>query len=409
MNKMMYLLTLFFVSQLFSVEIPTKHVQERTFGKSIELNSQVIQLSNASQSVTSQVSGHLEKYFVEAGQRVKAGQKIAMIESIFVSKMTADYISLSKQYKASEKNYLATKKLYDGGMVSMQELNNKSIDKNAMSAQINGLKSQLKTLNIDADKLKKATPNFTLYAHSAGKVSELLQPLHTVIKIDEAVISIVKEQAFYIKSFLPLEYASSVKVGQKLVVNYQSRNIITHITQILPSIDMQTQRIIILSSVNEKADDLFVNSFVKSTLYLDANQQYVAVEKSALSFFNNEWVIFMPIEHAEEQGHDEHEEEEGHEGHGHAEEQGHDEHQEEEGHEGHGHAEEQGHDELKVEGHDEHEEEEVPYEVRVIKIVTEDEKYVAIKGLELNEEYVSDKSYYVKSMMLKSSLGEHGH
>lgn len=379
MTKKVWLLTLALSSSLFSLEIPTKHAQERAFSKSVELNSQVIQLSNASQSVTSQVSGHLEKYFVEAGQKVKAGQKIAQIESILVSKMTADYISLAKQYEALQRNYQAAQKLYDSGMTSMQELNNKSIEKDAVSAQINGLKSQLQTLNIDADKLTEATPNFTLYAHSSGKVSELVQPLHTVVKVDEAVITIVKEQAFYIKSFLPLEYASSIKVGQKLVVNYNSRSIVTHVTQILPSVDEQTQRIVILSSVDEKADDLFINAFVKSTLYLESNQKYIAVTKSALSFFNNEWVVFVHVEHTEDKAHD-----------------------------GLDEPKEVNHEEEEKDEHDEHEEKS-PYEARAVEIITQDEKYAAVKGLELDEEYVSDKSYYVKSMMLKSSLGEHGH
>lgn len=376
MTKKIYLLIPLLVSQLLSIEIPTKHAQERTFWHSVELNSQVIQLSNASQSITSQISGHLKKYFVNVGQRVKSGQKVAEIESIFVSKMTADYVSLSKQYTTLSKNYQAIKKLYDNGMTSMQELNNKNIEMNAMLAKITGLKSQLKTLNIDADKLKKATPNFILYAHSDGKVLELLQPLHTVIKEDEAVINIVKEQAYYIKSFLPLKYASTINIGQKLVVNYLSNNIVTHITQILPSVDENTQRIIILSSVDEKVDDLFINSFVKSTLYFQADKKYLSVEKSALSFFNNEWVIFIPKENEKHTEHEKSIQED-------SKEEAHDENEE-----------------------GEEEEEEVPYEARVINIIAEDENYVAIEGLELNEEYVSAKSYYVKSMMLKSSLGD---
>jgi len=64
MNKI-YLSILLLSTSLFSVEIPTQHTELRSFGKSIELNSQIIQLSNAKQSVTSLVSGHLEKYFVE--------------------------------------------------------------------------------------------------------------------------------------------------------------------------------------------------------------------------------------------------------------------------------------------------------------------------------------------------------
>lgn len=367
MTKNISLFILLLTSSLFSSEIPTLHAKERAFGKSIELNSQVIQLSNASQSVTSQISGHLENYFVKAGQKVKTGQKIAKIESILVSKMTADYLSLSKQYSILRRNYQANKKLYDNGMISMQEVNNQNIKKNVILTKMNALKSQLKTLNINASKLRKATPNFILYAHSGGIVSELLQPLHSVIKEDEAVINIVKEQAFYIKSFLPLEYAGSVKIGQKLVVNYQDKNIVTHIMQILPSVDEQTQRIILLSSVDEKTDVLFINAFVQSTLYLEVNEKYVTVQKSALSFFNNEWVVFIPTE---DDSHVEH---------------------------------------VEDKDHSDHEEEEAPYEVRVVQIITQDDKYVAVNGLKNNEEYVSDKSYYVKSMMLKSSLGEHGH
>ena len=377
MTKRICLLTFLITTSLFSVEIPTAHASKRSFSKSIELNAQVIQLSNAGQSVTSLVSGHLEKYFVEPGQKVKAGQKIALIESILVSKMTADFISLQKQYSSLDKNYQATKKLYDTGMTSMSEVNKQSIQKNAMLAQINGLESQLSTLGIDIKNLKKATPNFILYAHSSGTVSALLQQLHTVVRVDEAIISIVKEQAFYIKSFVPVRYASSVEVGQKMVVSYNNRDIITHVTQILPSLDEITQRIIVLSSVDEKADDLFINSYVKSTLYFKEDTQYVAVEKSALSFFNNEWVVFVPVEHREGE-----EKEVNSESHT-------------ESNKG-----------SEVENDEEEEEFKSPYEARLIEIITQDDKYVAVKGLELNEEYVNGKSYYVKSMLLKSSLGD---
>jgi len=400
MTKRICLLTFLITTSLFSVEIPTAHASKRSFSKSIELNAQVIQLSNAGQSVTSLVSGHLEKYFVEPGQKVKAGQKIALIESILVSKMTADFISLQKQYSSLDKNYQATKKLYDTGMTSMSEVNKQSIQKNAMLAQINGLESQLSTLGIDTKNLKKATPNFILYAHSSGTVSALLQQLHTVVRVDEAIISIVKEQAFYIKSFVPVRYASSVEVGQKMVVSYNNRDIITHVTQILPSLDEITQRIIVLSSVDEKADDLFINSYVKSTLYFKADTQYVAVEKSALSFFNNEWVVFVEVDSESHNESNEGSEVKSHEG---VEHNNHDDekHNEDKDHDEHGDEEEDEH------GHEEHAE--VPYEARVVEIVARDDKFVGVNGLEAGEEYATDKSYYIKSMMLKSSLGEHGH
>jgi hypothetical protein len=75
-------------------------------------------------------------------------------------------------------------------------------------------------------------------------------------------------------------------------------------------------------------------------------------KKSALSFFNNEWVVFIPNKETKQK------------------------------------------------------ENETQYEPRVVKIITQDEQYAGVDGIEAGEAYVSDKSYYAKSMLLKSSLGD---
>jgi multidrug efflux pump subunit AcrA (membrane-fusion protein) len=385
-----FLLTSLLTLWLFGVEIPTKHAKMREFSKSIELNSQIVQLSNAKQSIMSLLSGHIAKYYVSVGQSVKKGQKIALIKSIVLSNMTANFISLKTQLDAQERNYQASKSLYEKGMTSMQELNQESIKRDEAEAKLNSLKSQLETLGVDTKSLKKASSNFVLFAHSEGVVSEIIQPLHSSIKEDTPIISVTKDQAFYLKSFLPLKYASKVKLGQKIVIDTDVSKIVSKVTQILPSVDETTQRIVLLSNIDTNTNRLFENAYTSATLYFDKTKAHVAVEKSALSFFNNEWVVFTPTY---EEVHDEHEGHEhdhhDHEGHEH-EEHGHDKHEDE--HAGHG-----------------HEEKEADYAVRVVNIVAQDEEFVALEGLELGERYVSDKSYYVKSQLLKSSLGGHGH
>jgi len=387
MIKIHLLLTVLLTS-IYAVEIPTEHAQLQKFGKAVELNAQVVQLSNAKQNIMSMVGGHIEKYYVKPAQNVKRGDKVALIESIMLSKMTAEYISLQEQYYSLNKNYKSTKKLYDRGMTSQQELNNQSIKRDAMRSQINALRSQLNTMGIRTKGLKRASSDYVLYAHSDGKVAEILQPLHSVINEETPIVTIVKRSDSYIKSFLPLEYAAKVKVGQRVVVRYGDKEVMSHVTQILPEVDQTTQRIVVLSSIDDKTVELYINAYVGATLYFDAIEQFVAVKKSALSFFNNEWVVF--IAKAEEHAEGDHDEEV------HAE------------HEGEAH-EDDDHEEETDGEHGEHEEHEVPYEARVVEIIVEDENYAAVKGIEVGEEYVSAKSYYVKSMMLKSSLGEHGH
>ncbi len=390
MIKILLPLTLL-LTILTAVEIPTKHAEVRKFGQAVALNAKVVQLSNAKQNIMSMVGGHIEKYYVKPAQKVKRGDKIALIESIMISKMTAEYISLQEQYRALNKNYENTKKLYDQGMTSQQELNNQSIKRDAMRSQINALQSQLKTMGIKTNRLKKASADYILYAHSDGKVAEILQPLHSVINEETPIVTIVKRSDSYIQSYLPLEYAEKVKVGQKVVVDYAKQKIVTYVTQIMPEVDITTQRIIVLSAMADKKQEPYINAYLGATLYFDATESYVSVEKSALSFYNNEWVVFVPTqEEHDEAGENEREEHGAHEGEEHD-----DDHDEEESH--------------GEEEHGEHEEHEAPYEARVVEIVAQDDVFVAVNGLEADEEYVSGKSYYVKSMILKSSLGEHGH
>jgi len=162
-----------------------------------------------------------------------------------------------------------------------------------------------------------------------------------------------------------------------------------HLTQILPALDEKTQQMVVLSTLDVPVKNLLVNAYVDSELSLGEEKRYLSVKKTALSFFNNEWVVFVPEHHEEEEGHEEEHEEE-HK----TEAEHHEEHKEEKHGHGHGY---------------EHEEEEVPYAIRVVKVIKQNENFVAIEGLREHEAYVSEKSYYVKSLLLKSALGGHGH
>ena len=362
------LLTLGSILYANELSLPVQKATLHTFKKSLALNAKLIQLSNAQQSITSLLSGHLEKYYVQPAEDVKKGDKIALIKSMELSRMSAEYLSLKKQYESSVKNYESVKKLYEKGMSSMQDLHTQMMKKSAIAAQLQTLRSQLQTMGIDTASLHKPSAAFILYAHSSGRVSKLLKPLHSSVSTDEAIVSIVKNQAYYIESYLPLEYATKVKIGDKVVAEYVDKPLHSSVTQILPQVDETTQRVVVLSSVDEAPTPLFLGLYLQAKLYFSQGETLVAVKKSALTFFQNEWVVFVPNKEAHEEEKEDHANEEGEEHH-----------------------------------------EEPSYLPRVVEILTSDEDYVGVVGLREGEEYVSDKSYYAKSLLLKSSLGEHGH
>ncbi len=377
--------------------IKISHVEHKEFGSSISVNAKIIQLSNQKQQIVSKLRGHLEHYFVQIGENVKKGDKIAEIDSLELSHMSATFISLSKELNVAKKRLYNTRKLYKKGLSSMQDLSAEEMAISGIESKRNSLKSQLNSLEIDLNTLKKATDTFTIYAHADGKIDQLLVSLHANIDAQTPIVSLVQESGYYAEAYLPVEKAMQSTKDIKATLKIANRNYPCKFISLLPQVDETTGQAKMLFWIESKKDRLLLNSYAKMQILQSNDKHFVVVKKSALSMFDSEWVVFIPHEdeehHEEHEGHDkldDHDEEEEHSAH--------DEHEE--------HKEDSKHDEH---GHDDHEDEEVPFSLQVVKKLHSFGDEIAVEGIHEGEEYVSDGVYFVKSMLLKSKLGGHGH
>jgi len=371
MTKFLLLLFPFLV---WGNQIKIEHAMIKPLGKMIQTNAQITQLSDQKQEIVSRLSGHVEAYYVQAGQMVKKGDKVVLIESIALAKLTADYLALKQQIKPALGQANTTRKLYKKGLASKNQLSTHLITLETLRSQKNALSSQLQTLDIDADKLTKATDKFILYAHADGVVGKILVSLHSNVDAQSTLMTLVQQSGYYAIAFLSLNDAMKVTKETKAWVHIADKNYPTHFVQLLPNIDRKTQRAKVLFAIENNPLNLLLGTFTEIDISLAPTQDIIVIKKSALTLFKGEWVVFVKKEHEEEAHHDE--------------------------------KSDHNDDKEKVK-HEEHEE--VPYEARVIEVIAYVGNDVAIKGLKVEEEYVSNGVYFVKSMILKSSLGEHGH
>lgn len=130
------IISLFFLNSAFSNEITLENAQIRKFGKSVELNSKVIQLPSSKQSLMASLDGKIVKYYVKEGDLVKKGDKVALIQSIELSRMSAEYLALKEQLKSMEENYNGNLILNKRDIVSKQELNLLNIQRKDISAKL---------------------------------------------------------------------------------------------------------------------------------------------------------------------------------------------------------------------------------------------------------------------------------
>ncbi|SFV60634.1 Probable Co/Zn/Cd efflux system membrane fusion protein [hydrothermal vent metagenome] len=353
--------------------ITMDHARIKPLGKIVRTNAQITQLSDQKQKIVSRLPGHVEKYFVTTGQHVKAGDRVVLIESIALSKMSADYVALRQQAKAAKEQLATARKLYKKGLTSQNELNQKIIEIEEVLAQQSTLASQLDSLGIDAEKLKSATDQFILRAHADGVVGEIFVPLHSNVNAEDPLMSIVNQNAYYAVAYLDLNDAMKVTPKTTGFIRFAGKQYPAHFVQLLPTIDEETQRAKVLFMMTNSPRNILINAFTEMDISLEPYRNALTIKKSALSLFQGEWVVFVKTHHEGEEE---------------------------------GTKETHGHKKETKEASEESEEEEVPYAPEVVRVIAYYGDDVAIEGLDAGEAYVSDGVYFVKSMLLKSSIGD---
>jgi RND family efflux transporter MFP subunit len=371
-------LTILMLSPSWADEIKISHTKHKKLGKILEANAKIIQLSNQKQQIVSRLGGHLAEYFVKSGQRVKKGDKIAKIKSLELSNMSASYFSLKKRLKVARQRVNNANKLYKKGLVSLQELSSEELALSNIEAKLNGLKSQLNSLDIE---LKKTTDSYIIKAHADGKIEKLLVSLHANLDAQTPIVSLVGDSGYHAKAYLPVldSFKNIDNLKANLIVNNKNYN--CKFVSLLPNVDELTGQAQMIFWIESGDDMLLLDAYHKIEIEFGKKRDVVVVKKSALSMFDGEWVLFVP---AEEEHHEDEEEKE------------HQEHDDKEKEDEHAHHEHQDH-------------EEVPFSLKVVEVVDTFGDEVAVRGIKEGQEYVSDGVYFVKSMLLKSKLGGHGH
>jgi len=397
MNKLWILLTCSALA--FSQQITLAHAQKKALGKNISTNAKITQLSSQKQQIVSRLSGHIEIYYVTVGEKVKSGDKVVLIQSMELSKMSAEYLALTSQIKAAEHKAATARKLYKKGLTSRDELNTNIIALEEIRSKRNTLISQLDSLGIDTAMLSKPTDQFILRAHADGTVGELLAPLHSNVDAQTPILTLVSQNRYYALAYVSVNNALTLNAETRGWIHLGSQTYPCHFIQLMPEVDSETQRAQVLFIIEKDPGNLLLGAYTKIDIELPPKHPEVMVKKSALTLFKGEWVVFVPKDkhHDEDETHADKE-------YGHEKEE-HEVHSEEkyDTHEKEAHL-----DEEDEHGHDA-DEEEVPYLPVVVEVINYYGNEAAVKGLKEETEYVSSGVYFIKSMILKSSLGEHGH
>jgi len=267
------------------------------------------------------------------------------------------------EFEAKISGYEANKRLNKKGIISFNDLEKSKIEFEKIKSKFNSLKLKLNTLNIDTKNLKKPLDSLIIYSHSSGKVSKIIVPLHTNVDPFSSLMEIVTNKDLYLIAYLSVQEALRLSKKIKAKFYLANHDFEVKFLEIMPKVDEETAQAKLLFFIEKKSFPLLIDAFGDIVIETKPFKKALTVKKSALSMLDGEWIVFVPKEHKKHSKSDE----------------------------------------------EDHEHTELNFEPKIVKVLRFLEEEAVIEGLKEGAEYVSSGVYILKSKLLKSKLGEHGH
>lgn len=237
-------------AQLQEIHMTTSTVAQRKIPKEVSLTGQVEPDSNLTTPVISLVPGRVEKCFVQLGDVVKQGQKLAFVRSDDIAQIEADMLKQVLEFEAdiqqarfqlslAEKVFGRHKQLFSEGISARADLDSAESDyqkagvaldtlKEKRSALITIARERLRLYGVDKDELdrvlatKRIDDDFYLEAPRAGIITErnadigqLIDNSHNVFVVTDLNQVWLTAQAFEKDIHL-------IKKGQPVIVTVNS-------------------------------------------------------------------------------------------------------------------------------------------------------------------------------------------
>ena len=219
--------------------------------------------SRDSAVIMPQVEGQITKIFVHSGDRVSEGRPLMQIDpakqQATVKSQEDTRAAALANLKFAQQQYDRTKNLAASGVVSRQELDQAKSALDAAQAQVESLGAQVREQQVQLHYYRVVAP-------STGIVGDV--PVHVGDRVVTSTVltTVDKPGSLEVYVYVPIERASSLKMGMPVEVVDGSGNVIAHskVSFISPQVDNTTQTVLVKARVANHNETLRQAQFVRA-------------------------------------------------------------------------------------------------------------------------------------------------
>jgi cobalt-zinc-cadmium efflux system membrane fusion protein len=269
----------------FLFDVFTEKVQDGTFTESTKLFGTIIPGSNGQALVNTPQNGKIISLSADVGEKVKAGQQLAVIEQNIDA---ASQVSL-----LVEKNNITAE--YDAAKKAFERLN--SINDIAAKRDVDEAKARwqkaaanLKLFNSNSGK------TITLHAPISGIVSNFKLSIGATVNAGETLFTITNLSQIYAEAQVFDKDAAKVQHGAKFTIecaNDSHKTSEVKLLSLAQEINATNQSQRVLFELSNPDSDFKIGEFVNIRVFASENSRQIALPNSAITEINGKPVVFI--------------------------------------------------------------------------------------------------------------------
>jgi cobalt-zinc-cadmium efflux system membrane fusion protein len=162
------------------------------------------------------------RWFVEPGEQIFSGQKLAELESPDIARLQADYLQATADYRVAAQSLERGKSLRKSDLISESEMERIEADAFAAEADLAGVRGMLLTGGFSETDLKlldssrQITQRYTLRASSTGLLIERRAPIGELLEAGRPLAIVGNPSALWLEANLRERDLPAIKLGQRV-------------------------------------------------------------------------------------------------------------------------------------------------------------------------------------------------
>jgi cobalt-zinc-cadmium efflux system membrane fusion protein len=311
--------------QYKAINLQLGPVEKRNLHNTIKANGVLNLPPQNKANVSSMLGGKVQQIYVIEGDRVKKGQKLALIENPEYLQLQQDYLEAKSNFAYAEKDYLRQKELYKEKVVAQKKFQQAEADYNAQKAMVSALENRLNLLGISPAAAANGSlaSGAVITAPIDGYINKIKVNTGSYVEPQSDLLEVVDNSHIHIDINIYQADLPQIKEGQKVyftLSGHEDEELEATIFATGKAFDNETKSVTIHAEIKDnKRNYLLPGMFVDARINIDTTSVNALPEEAIISEGDMHYIFVKTEGETHSEGHKEAEEsakEDEHEEHG---------------------------------------------------------------------------------------------